>query len=178
MKKLKLLLVLGAVFVVHAAHAASIVGSITFSGTANLDNTDLNAATKVNSWTSTIVGTASGNFADEGVAAGDAVTFGADWTFGGSKAQLWQVGGFTFNLTSSTIVSQSADALVVTGNGTATHASYDDSTGTFNFTIPGSGVGTAFSFAASSSVPDSGATATLLGLGLVGLAGAARRFKK
>ena len=177
MKKLKLLTAIGALFAVQAAHAVLINGQINISGNAVLDSSDLSAATQVDSWNSTAVSLVSGDFSSNGVSNGDAAVFSAPWIFGSGLSTLWTVGDFTFDLSNSTINAQTVNFINITGTGFANHASYDPSPGTFTFTATG-GQGSEFTFSSGTTVPDSGATAALLGLGLIALGGVARRFKK
>jgi len=182
-----------------AANAApSITGSIGFgpaplSGVTLQDGlgnttTSLAAAKGVKAWGTTQVTTVGGSFATF-VAGTNTPAFSAPWVFNPSTPlpALWTITGslaggetFTFNLTSSSIVTQNASFLNVTGTGTMTGTgttAYAATAGTFNFTIPSPGAGEQFTWTSSSApVPDGGTTMALLGVSLLGLYGARRKF--
>ena len=110
----------------------------------------------------------------------------SSWTFdpGGAQPALWAVGGFTFNLTSSSIVLQNAVGLVVSGLGTIVGNGFDPTPGSWSFSTqnPGAGNPAVFSFSGATGappggpgVPDGGVTALLLGSVLLGF-GAIRRL--
>ena len=104
------------------------------------------------------------------------------WVFNPSTPTLglWSVGGFTFDLTSATIISQSNFFLNVLGTGTVSGNGFDPTAATFSFTVDNSNGQPRFRFgfaAESASLPDGGATVMLLGAGLSAL-GMARRFLK
>jgi VPDSG-CTERM motif len=163
------------------AQAVPIVGNITFAGGTTLNTSSAGTASEVLSFTGAggtglpVVVSADGSFS--GIAAGSKATFASDWFFNsGPVASLWSVGGFTFDLTSSSIVYQGgypAGVLVdgvgaITGNGLTPEAM----TWSFSVSDPAAGAGSSliFSFqAADGSVPDGGTTAMLLGLGILGL---------
>jgi hypothetical protein len=93
------------------ANAVPISGDITFAGGVELNTDSAGTATEVTTWTgaggvgSPVVISADGSFS--GITAGSAATFKAPWFFdSGAVASLWSVDGFTFNLTSSSIVFQ------------------------------------------------------------------------
>jgi hypothetical protein len=167
------------------AQAVPITGDITFAGGVQLDTSSAGTATEVLSWTGPggtgepIVISDDGSFS--GIAPGTQVTFASPWLFNsGAVAALWSVGGFTFDLTSSHIVFQggSPAGVVVDGTGTVSGNGLDDSTMSWSFSTQDPGASgstsTIFSFSSasgtiSSSVPDGGTTAMLLGLGVLGL---------
>ncbi len=151
-------------------------GNITFAGGVTLDNYK-STATQVTSWLNSTVESVSGDFSPL-VSTGDSVTFTAPWTFGSGLNSLWSVGGFTFNLLSSSIVLQNSDYLLVSGTGIIvdTLGAYANTSGNFRFSIPGDSANGIFSFAAASksdpgtvSVPDMGSSLALLAIGLAGL---------
>ena len=89
--------------------AAPITGTITIRGGAHLNTTSVNTATRVTGWLNgnnaapTVV-SRSGDFTTF-VNVGAPVTMAAPWNFNsGPLPALWSVGGFTFNLTASSIV--------------------------------------------------------------------------
>jgi len=108
----------------------------------------------------------------------------APWIFNPSTATipLWQVGGFTFDLTSSTIVTQTNFFLNVTGVGTLSGAGFTTTPGSWSFTVSNA-LGkphATFGFTsdtAATAVPDSGATAALLGVALAGVEVLRRKFR-
>jgi hypothetical protein len=109
------------------------------------------------------------------------VTF-LDFTTGGPAVPgLWSIpGGPSFDLTSASNLSIDNFFLTISGTGVLHAAGYDDTTGTFtlqaNRTNPTGQV--EFYFSASTTTvgtPDGGATALLLGIGLVSVGAIARR---
>jgi hypothetical protein len=164
------------------AQASFITGDITFGGVVTLDSTTLSAATQVTTWNSSFVTSDSGDLMSVPVMTNVAMT--APWIFNPSTPTipLWQVGGFTFDLTSSTIVSQDNFFLNVTGIGTISGNGFDPTPGTWSFTISNADGKTHSTFGfesdtASTSVPEGGATAALLGLALAGVEVLRRKFK-
>ena len=133
--------------------AAPITGSISIKGGAELNSGSVNTATQVTGWLDGIgappaVVSRSGDFATY-VSVGASVTMAAPWNFGFGLPNLWSVGGFTFNLTASSIVTQANGFLNVSGTGTITRTGFTPTPGTWRFSTqnpPASGV---FSFSAS-----------------------------
>ena|SRR5947207_4553745 len=168
---------------VQQAQAVAITGAITFAGGVTLDTDTVNTATKVTSWLDEngdmpTVQSASGSFAG---LAGATATFAFPWSFGSGQAMLWQVGGFTFNLIASTIVSQIGDGfLAVIGTGTVSGNGYATTTGvTWSFTVQDDSSNGVFSFSAGSeAIPDGGATVALLGVALAGIEGTRRKLMR
>ncbi len=167
-----------------SVQAVPITGEINFSGGVTLDNSNLATATKVTAWLSPVVGF--GNTGDFTAATqGSAVTFTAPWNFNTVVpiTPFWTtaVGGFTFNLISSSVVMQNSTFLNVTGIGVIKKAGFTDTPGTWSFTIPtGGGGGSAtFSFAASTAAtPEGGTALVLLGVGLIAVEGLRRKLAK
>lgn len=166
--------------------ATPITGNISFSGNAQLSPASAGTATEVTKWSGTVVEAGDGAFA--GIATGTAATFtSTPWSFNTAipMANFWQVGGFSFELLSSSIAFQlnagKASFVDVTGVGIVTAAGYTATEGTWNFTTQNPGVGKknpVFSFSAASAVPDGGATLALLGFALVGVEGLRRKLAK
>jgi len=136
--------------------AAPITGSITIKGGAHLDSTSANTATKVTEWLNgsgakPTVASRSGSFTGF-VSAGAAVTMAAPWNFNSPSAlaNLWSVGGFTFNLTASTITHQGKEFLAVSGTGTITGNGFDPTPGSWKFSTQNPSANSVFSFSASS----------------------------
>jgi hypothetical protein len=83
---------------------------------------------------------------------------------------------YSFNLATITSSSWDGSAIVITGTGTAFGTGFSSYAGTFQLST--SGPGATISFSSVTEVPDSGTTTALLGLSMLGLAGAARRLRK
>ncbi len=166
------------------AQAATITGSVVMGGTLAL-NGPIDTATQVTHWFA--VGTHhdgfSTVFAVDGdlastISVGDEAAMFQPWDFstGGPQPGLWSVGGFTFDLATSTIVTQVPGFLNVTGTGTISGNGFDPTLATFNLTVTQLGSRLVFG-AITNTIPDGGATVMLLGAGLSAL-GIARRFLK
>ena len=160
----------------------NMLGGSVFANGAGVTTTSLVDARRVQTWINPRVLDGSGSYA--GLAPGTAVAFTAPWIFSPSTPTpaLWSVGGFTFNLSSSTIVVQEAGFLGIRGSGTVTSttAGLDPTPGTWFFTTQGAASDdSSFSWSSSTvsagRVPDGGATLALLGVSFLGLGGA-RRF--
>ena len=133
--------------------ASPMTGSITIKGGAHLDSTSANTATKVTEWLNgsgakPTVASRSGSFTGF-VSTGAAVTMAAPWNFGSGLAGLWSVGGFTFNLTASTITHQGKEFLAVSGTGTITGNGFDPTPGSWKFSTQNPPANGVFSFSAS-----------------------------
>lgn len=154
--------------------AATIEGAITFAGGAAFDTMSLATATKVENFSNVTVVSVDGDYSGF-VSPDDPVTMATPWIFHPSTPTpaFWSVGGFTFDLDTSTIVLQTSKFLLVTGTGTVMGNGFDPTEGTFSFSTQSPGAGkSVFSFSASSDsqgVPDHGATVALLGISLLGL---------
>lgn len=185
---LKVLPVLGATLALatNAVALPMINGSISMSGGVALDSTMLSTAKAATSFTSvTVQPTPSGTFTGT---AGSSVTYNP-FVFnpaGVPVNPLWTFtsGGntYTFNLDTLAIVTQNNMDLILSGFGTLMATGYADTPGNWRFTVNDSSGGHtgSFDFAFSSTdhaLPDGGATAMLLGLGLTGLAMLARMRK-
>lgn len=149
----------------------SAVRGITFSGT-------------------TTVNLAGGDFAS---VLGSTVSFNQNpWVFDPvSTGDLWNVGGFTFNVQSATYAVQTLNntsSLVVVGTGYVKGNDFKETAGTWVLTTQRSNVGsgatrTELSWSSSASsegsrdVPDGGTTLALFGATLLGLCGA-RKLRK
>jgi VPDSG-CTERM motif len=170
------------------AQAAPITGDIQFAGEVAFDTNSLATATRVVTWFDVFhnagfssVTSASGDFASF-VSSGDQATMGAPWIFNPSTATpgLWSVGGFTFDLTSSVVVTQNATTLVIEGTGIVSGNGFDNTAMDWSFTTQSSGgkTRTTFSFSANGvAVPDGGSAVALLGLALTGIEVLRRRLR-
>jgi len=176
-----------------SARADQITGDIDFAGQAFFDTTSLATATHVSNFKtmagfgldqSALVTDATGSFATT-VVVGDIAFFPSLYQFNPSApaTPLWTVGGFTFDLTSSTVVLQNSQFLVIKGVGILTGNGFDATMGVWAFTsqqADGSPQ-TSFSFSANTAavpdqVPDGGSTVTLLGAAVVGVAALRRKL--
>jgi hypothetical protein len=165
------------------AQAVSINGYVNFAGVTVYDTKSLGTATEVKRWiNSFVLGAATtGDFATFTTNL-EHVTMGKPWMFNPStpKPGLWEVGGFTFDLSSSTIVSQSAFFLNITGTGMVSGNGFDLTPGLWSFTSTDSNgkVRSSFGFQSDTvAVTDGGATAALLSLALAGVEVLRRKFK-
>ena len=150
------------------AQATQINGSIRFIGGVHLDNNNLGLATTVVTWFDlglnpghSSVLTGDGDFSS--ILPGSQAVMHNGWAFNPSTVTsgLWSVGGFTFDLASATVTSQSNFFLNVLGSGTIRGNGFDPTPGVFSFTIDNSNGHrrVVFGFAAEgSSLPDGGAT--------------------
>ena len=164
--------------------AAPITGDIGIGGQIQFD-APLGKATTVTHWIS--VGNNNDGFGTVLGVTGDLATFispldeaamAQPWNFssGGPQAALWSVGGFTFDLASSTTVTQIFNFLNVTGVGTISGNGFDSTPATFTLTVTQLGTRLVFG-AITATTPDGGTTVMLLGAAL-GALGMARRFLK
>ena len=116
------------------ALAVPITGDISIGGSAKFNKSSLTKASSITGWMSPQVlsDTGSfGSFADPG----SGVTMSTPWFFGSSTPSfvLWTVDGFTFDLTSSSILSRGKKSLSVSGTGTVDGNGFDEATGEWSF---------------------------------------------
>jgi len=168
------------------AQATAIQGNINFAGGVQFDTNSLATATQVTTWfdvfnnagfTSVAPG-GTGDFA--GIAPGTQATMAQPWIFTPSTPTpgLWSVGGFTFDLLTSTVVTQNNTFLNISGTGIVSGNGFDATSMAWSFTAQSANgrPRTIFSFSANGvAVPDGGTTVMLLGAAL-GMLGMARRF--
>ena len=163
-----------------------ITGTIGFTGRVTLNTGSAATATQVSSWVNPVVQGTSGSFV--GITNGTPVTIVQPWNFNsGAVANFWSVGGFTFNLISSSITSQggtpgSSAFVNASGYGTVTDGNpADTATILWNFStqdpsIAGVEVPT-FTFSSSHvTVPDGASTVALLGFALTGASLLRKKF--
>ena len=165
------------------ASAVRINGTIGFTGGASLNNADLSLATQVVEWDTPKVGVIhTGDFS--AITTGTDVVLWQPWdltTAAPGIVDFWKVGGFSFDLTSSTRYYDPAGLgfLSASGNGWIKKAGFENTEGTWSFSTQNPGAGNLFTFSASgAAVPDGGATVALLGVSLLGLHGLRRKFSK
>ena len=165
-----------------SAQAAQIHGDIDFAGEVKFDTTSLATATMVTQWKLAIVSGTSGDF--NSVPLMSNVAFVTPYVFNPptSYTNLWSVGGFTFELTSSNIVTQNSNFLNIMGVGFVTGNGFDRTPGTWSFTSNRSNGGTAsqFSFAGNTTAtptPDSGSTVALLGVAIFTVGALRAKFR-
>ena len=170
------------------AQATKINGTIDFAGATQFDSKSLANATRVVKWRDvngnlgfSNVADVTGNFSS--IALGTKATMATSWIFSPSTPTpgLWSVGGFTFNLLSSTVVTQTLTFLNIAGTGIISGNGFDPTEGTWAFTSQNAGgthtgPHTFFSFSANAaSVPDGGSAVSLLACALLGLAALRRK---
>lgn len=164
-------LAVSAMVFTQTSQAVPISGNIGFSGAVQLDTGSVQTASQAVAWIDNVVNATSGTFVS--VANGTSVNLVSPWSFNsGAIAGFWTVGGFTFNLASSSVYSQDSLFLNVVLTGTVTKAGYDATafTGTFQVANPpANGIATYTSRLSFNSVPDGGSTVLLLGAALSGL---------
>jgi VPDSG-CTERM motif len=162
------------------AQATAIQGNINFAGSVQFNTNSLATATQVSRWFdifnnagfSSVAPGGTGDFA--GIAPGTQATMAQPWIFNPSTPTpgLWSVGGFTFDLLSSTVVTQNAQFLSISGTGIVSGNGFDPTSMDWSFTTQSAGgrTRTNFSFSANGVVvPDGGSAVALLGLALVGI---------
>ena len=171
------------------AQAAKIIGRLDIAGSVMFDSSALQNVTQVNEWRDifgnsgfTNVAAFNGSYLGF-VSMGDQATMATPWTFNPSTntPALWSVGGFTFDLTSATIVMQTGTFLDIEGVGTVHGTGFEDTTARWAFSVQnaGGGPGDFFSFSANtaSGVPDGGSAVALLGISLVAIEFVRRKLR-
>ncbi len=149
---------------------------VVFQDALGFETSSLANAAGVMKWNQPVVISASGHFATS-IQSGDAVSFAEPWVFADPYSPLWEVGGFSFNITSSVVIYNPQGFLAVEGTGYLSAAGYADTPGFWVFLSQGNSAANGnFSWNSTThSVPDGGATVALLGLSLLGLHGVRRK---
>jgi hypothetical protein len=163
----------------EVATATLITGSISLSGQVQYDTADLNTADAITVWDNARVQNSSGTFG--AIAQNTLANFNVPWNFDPStpRPSLWSVGGFTFDLLTSTIVNQGGGFLTITGTGiiTSTNQAFDSTVGTWQFSSQDTSTRGKFIFTAgNTAVPEGGSALAMLGIGLVVIEALRRRF--
>jgi len=184
-------LVVAAVLLASRAFAVPIVGSFAFSGGPTLNNADISLATGFIDITGeSVTGLQSGSYTPLPTGLTAHVDLQAfNWNPATYSSYLMQIifpfPGLTYKFVISGPIDANYDSALHTwnigGTGLASITGFDDTTG--NWTLSVVQLGNSVSLAGvldvnTSSLPDGGTTALLLGLGLVGMSLAVRRFKK
>jgi hypothetical protein len=164
----------------QATPMVMIQGEIQFIGTVEFNTTNLDTATQVTTWFDafgnaghTTIGFGNtGDFA--GITPGTQVNMAQPWIFNPSTPtpNFWSVGGFTFNLLSSTIITQTKSFLNIEGTGIVSGNGFTPTVADFAFSVQNAGGGhhVSFTFSANETeVPDGGSTVAFLGLALTGI---------
>ena len=167
------------------AQATQITGLLNLHGTATFNSTHLGSATAVVSFSNvTSAGGNTGSFSSILDGTPIAMTM-STYTFNSSTAtsMLLSVGGFTFDLQSSSVHFQDSTGLIVTGTGTIFGSGFTPTAGAWSFSVtnPSGRPHSTFAFQAgveAMPTPDSGMTVALLGAGLIGLAVFRARYAK
>jgi hypothetical protein len=124
----------------QASRAGLVTGSIGFGGLVGFDTSSALTATMVTGWTGTTEITATGSFATYVTQSAPVSVNDAPWHFntGAPFASFWTVGGFNFELISSTIVSQGGTPgvngfVVVSGRGVISGNGFTPTTCNWSF---------------------------------------------
>ncbi len=162
-------------FAALPASASFINGSITMSGDfVPVGGSTLGTATGIDFLNDDFgVDDATEDFSDAGIGEGDLGTIN-DFTFVGvvPAFDLWSVGGFTFNMTSTQVVFQNDWFLLLTGIGTISGNGFLETYGSWS--LSANTGGSLFNFSAGTAAPEPG-TMALLGLGTLGMLAGRRR---
>ena len=188
--------VLGSVLFTPRAEAVQLTGDVTINGDVKYNTTDLGTATIAVQFGlldsfgvlagNPVVVSNSGDFVLLAPVAAPA-TFGANISLNSGASQLLYTlpSGLTFTLTSSTIAGQSASFLNVTGTGTLTAPGFDATPGVFTLASTSAGGASQATFGFTSNtaarpagVPDGGSALALLGVAVLGLEAARRKFSQ
>ena len=172
------------------AQAAKINGRIDFAGSVMFDSSALQSATQVLEWHDVFgngpnlsnVANVTGTYHTfgGGIPLGTQATMAIPWVFTSATPGLWTVGGFTFDLSSATIIMQTGTFLDIEGVGTVSGNGFEVTNARWAFSVQnaGGGGGEIFSFSANTaSVPDGGSAVALLGISLVAIEFVRRKLR-
>jgi hypothetical protein len=164
-------------FTPSVAQAAPIIGSIGFSGDWAPNGGTIATTNAVNILGDDAnVDVSNGDFA--GFVAVDDVAIYNDFTFNPSTAVagLWSVGGFTFDLATSSIALQNAQFLILSGTGTVSGNGFDATPGVWTWSGDSTGSAVVFSSTTTTEgqVPEP-VTLLLFGAGLAAASAGIRR---
>jgi len=159
------------------ASAVPIKGDIGFTGAFTLDSggNDFTAATTVQITSAKVAGSVTGDFALAGIVDGMAAAY-SNFTYNPTTtpvANIWSVGGFTFDLKTMNVVTNVKSSLSLDGYGIIKSAGFTDTGGYWTFTANSAGSNMTWS---SSTAPEPAIT-LLLATGLIGF-GVARKMRK
>lgn len=154
--------------------AAAVNGSINFDGEATTNTGSLATATAFSSITGTFVdpGTQTGTFAS--VPDYTTVSFTPFSFSAGGVTPLWTftIGNVTYSFDATSIVVETQNSTFLNIEGSGVAYVTGDTAAVGHWSITDTGNGPNFTFGEGTSVPDSGATAALLALGVVALGAA------
>lgn len=166
-----------------AVEAVPITGTFSYRGMTATRSPDLRHGMVFSFTPDGLMVSATGSFAGIGDAAAYAPGFtGVPFTVAPLSAAvpiegLWTDGAFTFDVLTGTVDTRSTSRLTASGSGLMTSAGFDPTPGTWTLAITGNG-SVLFGFDAkplATVIPDSGSSAVLLAVGLLGLLGVGRR---
>jgi hypothetical protein len=168
-------LIIAAVLCGPVAKATPISGTVNFDGVAKTNTGRLSTATAFTSISGvTVVPNESGNYTGTTGAvttftpfAFSALSVTPLWSFSVGAVNYWFDASGTITVTHFVVGSTSF--LNISGGGTAYETGFTPTLGTWSITDTSVGTETTFTFGADTAVPDSGATALLIGLGLAGV---------
>lgn len=157
------------------AEAVPITGEIDFQGHVTLNTNSLGTATSVIQFRNGQTGVAGGLSVTDATGSFSSISLGSFAAFttpysfnpGSPYPNLWQVGGFNFNLLSSTVVTQNAFFIEVHGTGIVTGNGYDPTPGTWFFSVfTDNGATRAYGNFAPAPLPEGGSALLYLGMAL------------